>query len=136
MDWKETHIYVIYVCITVFFKGQWIIVKAFIVDRASLLHRMFPLFFEADKIAFKFLAETPAMSPFKAFREDPGLGRRRRGIVAVVVAAVAAALLLASGRASLNSLYAQVNTKSRLYLKLYFSLPTPHHHAGLSRRSD
>lgn len=49
------------------------------------------------------------MSPVKDLREDPGLGRRRRGIVAVVVAAVAAALLLGCGRASLGFLHAQVN---------------------------
>lgn len=49
------------------------------------------------------------MSPVKAFREDSGLERRRRGIVAMVVAAVAAALLPGSGRASLGSLHAQVN---------------------------
>lgn len=49
------------------------------------------------------------MSPVKDFREDPGLGGRRRGIVAMMVAAVAAALLPGSGRASLGSLRAQLN---------------------------
>lgn len=49
------------------------------------------------------------MSPVKDFREDPGLGGRRRAILVMMVAAVAAALLLGSGRASLDSLHAQLN---------------------------
>lgn len=51
------------------------------------------------------------MSPVKVFREDPGLGRRRRGIVALMVAAVAAALLPLSLWQSIPGLLARTSEK-------------------------